>query len=157
MLNFAKMMIIGAGSFMAITNGSQAQVFYAGEDANLSRAERAMRTGDLETASQYYKRAVNTDPGIERLVPALNNYCAVDYAIGNLDAAEKACTRALREDRQYWRAYVNRGNVRAALGKTLEARADFDKALRLKPNSKVALAALARFEKGPDVLVASNK
>lgn len=155
MFKFAKGLVIGAGALIATSTAAQAQVFYAHEDTNLTRAESAMRAGDLENASKYFKRAVNTNLGVERLVPALNNYCAVDYAIGNLEAAENACTRAIREDRQYWRAYVNRGNVRAALGKKDEARADYEKALRLKPGSAVAKAAFEQFVSGREVLVAS--
>jgi tetratricopeptide (TPR) repeat protein len=155
MIRFAKGLVIGAGTFIAASTMAQAQVFYVNEDTNLQRAEGAMRAGDLENASKYFKRAVNANLGVERLVPALNNYCAVDYAIGNLEEAEKSCTRALREDRQYWRAYVNRANVRASLGKNDQAHADYQKALRLKPDSIVAKAAFEKFVTGKDVLVAS--
>jgi len=154
MLHIVKNIAIAAGVIFAVSSTSQAQVIYGHENSNLTRANSAMMAGELETASQHFRRAVKANLGSERLVPALNNYCAVEYAINNLENAEKVCSQAIGEDRRYWRAYVNRGNVRTALGKLDAARADYEKAVKLKPNSKMAREALASFQKPNPTLLA---
>lgn len=154
MLHIVKNVAIAAGVMFAVSSTSQAQVIYGHENSNLTRANSAMMAGELETASQHFRRAVKANLGPERLVPALNNYCAVEYAINNLENAEKVCSQAIGEDRRYWRAYVNRGNVRTALGKLDAARADYEKAVKLKPNSKIAREALASVQKPNPTLLA---
>lgn len=154
MSHFVKNIAVAASVIFAVSTGGQAQVIYGHENTNLSRANSAMMAGDLEVASLNFKRAIKANLGSERLIPALNNYCAVEYAINNLESAEKICSEAIGKDRRYWRAYVNRGNVRAALGKMDAARADFEKAVKLKPGSRLAQNALASFQKPTPNLLA---
>lgn len=116
MFRMIKAVTVMAGVLLVSTGASQAQVIYGQENSNLTRANQSMMAGDLESASKYFRRAVKANLGHERLVPTLNNYCAVEYAIGNFENAEKVCSEAISNDRRYWRAYVNRANVRAALG-----------------------------------------
>lgn len=123
---------------------AQAQTYYMGKDSNIERGTKAMMKGNLETASRYLGRAAQTDLGHDRLVPVLNNLCAVDYALGKLESAEAACSRAISEDRHFWRAYVNRGNVLKAKGQFDAARDDYAKAVRLNPNGELPKRALAR-------------
>lgn len=146
MFRMVKVGAVLAGVLMATSVSSQAQVIYGQENSNLTRANQSMMAGDLEAASKYFRRAVKANLGGEQLVPALNNYCAVEYALGNLENAEKACSEAISNDRRYWRAYVNRANTRAELGDKEGAAADYDKALSIKPNSKIAAAAFASFQ-----------
>ncbi len=158
MLHFAKKVAVVAGVMLTVSTASQSQVIYGHENPNLKRATSAMMAGELEVASKYFKRAVRGDLGAQRLIPALNNYCAVEYAIENLENAEKVCSQAIAEDRRYWRAYVNRGNVRTALGRLDEARADYEKAVKLKPNSRIARDALANVQKpNPSLLADANQ
>lgn len=158
MLHFAKKVAVVAGVMLTVSTASQAQVIYGHENTNLKRATSAMMAGELQVASKYFRRAVKANLGAERLIPALNNYCAVEYAIANLENAEKVCSQAIAEDRRYWRAYVNRGNVRTALGKLEEARADYEKAVKLKPNSRIAREALANIQKpNPNLFAETNQ
>lgn len=154
MFRMVKAVTVIAGVLLVSTGASQAQVIYGQENSNLKRATQSMMAGDLEAASKYFKRAVKANLGPERLVPALNNYCAVEYAIGNFENAEKVCSEAISNDRRYWRAYVNRGNARAALGNVDGANADYDKALSIKPNSRIAADALAKFQAQNGTLLA---
>lgn len=154
MLHFVKNIAVAASVMFTVSAAGQTQVIYGHENTNLTRANSAMMAGDLETASLNFKRAIKANLGSERLIPALNNYCAVEYAINNLENAEKICSEAIGEDRRYWRAYINRGNVRAALGKLDAARADFEKAVKLKPGSRLAQDALASFQKPNPTLLA---
>lgn len=146
MFRMIKAVTVMAGVLLVSTGASQAQVIYGQENSNLTRANQSMMAGDLESASKYFRRAVKANLGQERLVPTLNNYCAVEYAIGNLENAEKVCSEAISNDRRYWRAYVNRANVRAALGNAEGAATDYDKALSIKPNSRIAADAFAKFQ-----------
>lgn len=142
MLQFAKTLTVAATALLTISTTGQAQVIYGHENTNLTKANKAMIAGELETASKYFRRAVKADLGQEKMIKALNNFCAVEYAIGNYESAEKVCSKAIGEDRRYWRAYVNRGNARVALGNTVDAKLDYERAVKLKPNSRIAKNAL---------------
>lgn len=155
MFRYVKTMTIALGAMVALSSASQAQVIYGAQDSNLTRAMSAIKAGEFERAATYYKRAVRTDLGTARLVPALNNLCAVEYAIGNYNEAEKACSLAIGEKRSFWRAYVNRGNARVALGKNEAAHKDFLKAVKFNPKANIAKNALAQFESSQATLLAS--
>ncbi|WP_262695462.1 tetratricopeptide repeat protein [Kordiimonas aquimaris] len=155
MFRYVKTLTIAIGTMVALSSVSHAQVIYGAQDSNLTRAMSAMKAGEFESAATYYRRAVRTDLGAARLVPALNNLCAVEYAIGNYSKAEKACSEAIGENRHYWRAYVNRGNARVALGNDEAAHKDFLKAVKFKPGASIAKNALAQFESKQATLLAS--
>ncbi|NVJ70722.1 MAG: tetratricopeptide repeat protein [Alphaproteobacteria bacterium] len=131
-------------ALIGFSTAANAQTFYMNENRDIKRGTEAMKQGDLEGASRYFRRAASRDIGAERLVPVLNNLCAVDYAQGKLDSAEEACTRAIAEDRHFWRAYVNRGNVLKAKGHFAQAHQDYAKAVKLKPGSDMTQRALAK-------------
>lgn len=154
MFRYAKVVLVSVGAFVALASTAQAQVIYGHENTNLTRANQAMMAGELEVASRYFRKAVKANLGHEKLVPALNNYCAVEYALGNFENAEKVCSEAISEDRRYWRAYVNRGNARAAIGQLEQAKADFERAVKIKPNSKIANNALASLQRTGGTLLA---
>lgn len=146
MKTLTKTLIAGiALTASVLPQAASAQTLYMLHDRDLQRGTEAMLAGELETASKYLRRATKKDLGPLRLVPALNNLCAVDYALGKLESAEQACTRAIAEDRYFWRAYVNRGNVGKSLGDYQRAKADYEKAVRLKPDADLPKRALARF------------
>jgi len=144
--------VLAVASFSAAAN---AQTYYAGPDRNIERGTEAMMQGDLETASKFFHRAADSNLSKGRLVPLLNNLCAVDYALGKLDSAQEACTRAIAEDRRFWRAYVNRGNVLKAKGDYSDAHRDYAKAVSLKPKSGIAQRALARLQEEQPKLFAA--
>lgn len=154
MFRFVKVMSVALGTILAVSTVSQAQVIYGHENSNLTRANQAMMAGEFETASRYFGRAVRANLSDEKLISALNNYCAVEYALGNFEKAEKVCTKAIGEDRRYWRAYVNRGNARAALGQIDDAKRDLERAVALKPNSRIANEALLSFQNSKGTLLA---
>lgn len=154
MFRYAKVFSVIVGALFAVTSATHAQVIYGHENSNLTRANQAMMSGEFEAASKYFGKAIRANLGQEKLIPALNNYCAIEFALGNFENAEKVCSKAIGEDRRYWRAYVNRGNARAALGQLDEARADYERAVKLKPNSKIAANALASFHQTNGTLLA---
>ena len=154
MFRIVKVAALVAGAMIVASGASQAQTIYGHENSNLTRANTAMMAGDFESASKYFGRAVKANLGEERLVPALNNYCAVEYALGRYENAEEVCSIAIGEDRRYWRAFVNRGNARSALGKLEEAKADFERAIDINPKSKIANSALISFQAKNGTLLA---
>lgn len=133
-------------TFVGLAAPAEAQVFYMNKNTNYVQADKAMRAGDLDKASRLFKRAIKGSLHGEQLLAAYNNLCAVDLARGALKSAEKACSGAIAENRLYWRAYVNRGHVRSAMGQQDLALKDLQKALKLKPNSKLAQRVLARVQ-----------
>lgn len=155
MLRLMKVITIAAGALLIGTSASQAQVIYGQENSNLSRANQAMMAGDFERASKYFARATRANLGHEKLVSALNNHCAIEYAIGSFDNAVKVCSEAISEDRRYWRAYVNRANAYSALGQNDAAQKDYERALEIKPNSRIAAEAFASFQKQETTLLAA--
>lgn len=157
MFQFAKTITVAAGVLLTLGSASHAQVIYGQENSNLKRANAAMMAGEFESASKYFRRAVRANLGQEKLISALNNYCAVEYAVGNMENAEEVCSNAIKNDRRYWRAYVNRGNVRAALGKLELAKSDYERAVELKPNSGIANRALASFQNSNGTLFAEAR
>jgi len=158
MMTFTKTLIAGAVLAAAgLSQGADAQTLYMRHDRDMQRGNAAMLAGDLDAAAKYLRRAAKKDLGPQRLVPTLNNLCAVDYALGNLDSAEEACSRAIGEDRYFWRAYVNRGNVRKARGDYQSAQADYEKAVRLKPGADMPKRALARLISEQPKLVAEAR
>ncbi|NVJ98316.1 MAG: hypothetical protein HWE25_09195 [Alphaproteobacteria bacterium] len=158
MLNGSKKLIAGVALAVAgLSVGANAQTLYMQKNRNMERGMEAMMAGDLEGASRYLARAAKADLGKPRLLPVLNNLCAVDYALGKLDSAEEACTRAIAEDRFFWRAYVNRGNVFKAQGRFEDAQADYAKAGRLKPESSLPGKALARLKEEQPKLFADAR
>lgn len=150
----AKLLAIGLG-IAAFGGAANAQVLYMAKDLNYEKAMSALKSGDLETASLHLHKAASFDIGAERLLPVLNNLCAVEYALGRLDSAEAACDRALSEDRHYWRAYVNRGNILKARGNLDGARADYARAVKLSGGADLPVELLARLDSGEERLVAN--
>ena len=146
--------VLGAA---VISTGASAQVIYVENNRNVERGTAAMMKGDLENASKYYRRAARANLSTERMVAVLNNLCAVDYALGNLEKAEEACDDAIGLDRRYWRAYVNRGNVHKAQGDVESAHKDYARAVEIKPNGELPKRALARLiSEQPRLLAKAN-
>ncbi|MFC3050831.1 tetratricopeptide repeat protein [Kordiimonas pumila] len=144
MIHSFKNVIIASGlGLMSLTAASHAQVYYFEEDPNVHKAELAVRAGDLIKAAQYYSRAARSVSGEERLLPVLNTLCIVEYANGNFEAAIEACTKAVKTDRKYWQAYLNRGNAKRALGDMDGAVSDYNKAKKLNPKTALVNEALA--------------
>ena len=161
MLKISKIAAV-AGLLVAVsgvTVGAEAQAtktLYLSENGNLERGMQSLRQGNLKQAARHLRRAVRADLGAERLAPALSNLCAVEYVLGELDAAEKHCSQAIGEDRHFWRAYVNRGNVHKAKGSYDAAHADYRRAADISSNDLTAQA-LASLEADHDRLVAEAK
>lgn len=140
---------------MALTGAASAQTLNFNNNSTLERAGKALLAGKLETARTHYKRALRSNLAAKDIAPAYNNLCAIEFTLGNAEAAEAACSNAIGEDRRYWRAYVNRGNARVALGLEDQARSDFEKAVEIKPKAQVAVRALARINEPSERLLAS--
>lgn len=131
----------------AVTSTVEAQVYHVEQNYNLGQASKAIAKGNLEGGARYLRRAVRTSLAPEQLETALTDLCAIDYHLGKLNSAEKACSRALRVNRKSWKAYYNRGHVRRALGEAGAAEADYLKAEKIAPEElriRKALAAVSK-------------
>lgn len=154
--------VAAAGVMLAVSGVSfhaeaqSTKTLYLSENGNLERGMKSLQQGNLVLAVKHLRRAVRADLGTERLVPALSNLCAAEYALGDLDMAEKHCNEAIGEDRHYWRAYVNRGNVHKAKGRREAAHADYLRAESISSND-LTVKALASLEPNPERRVAQAK
>lgn len=155
MKSLVKNLMITGALGLTIAGASSAQTLVFHNNSAVERAGQALQAGNLEKARVLYKRATRSNLAEGERAPVYNNLCAVEYALGNFEAAETACDNAIGEDRRYWRAYVNRGNARTQLGKKQDARLDYEKAVRIRPSSKVANRALARFDAEAKTLLAA--
>ncbi|WP_417460994.1 hypothetical protein [Kordiimonas sp.] len=149
--------LVFAVSVVSVNAEAQStKTLYLSENGNLERGMESLRQGNLKSAAKHLRRAVRADLGTERLVPALSNLCAVEYALGELASAEEHCSRAIGEDRHFWRAYVNRGNVYKAKGSYEAAHADYRRAEDISSND-LTVSALASLEADHNRLVAEAK
>jgi lipoprotein NlpI len=104
--------------------------------------DRCTFVGEISKADQSIAachRLLN-DPkltGPNRAV-ALSNRCGWWWAKKDSDRALSDCNEAIRADRAYAPAYVNRGNVYLNKADFERAFADFNEAIRLDPNYAVA-------------------
>ncbi|MDO6788604.1 type IV pilus biogenesis/stability protein PilW [Cobetia marina] len=103
------------------------------------------RQGENVLADDYFKQSIASDPSFTR---ARNNYAAFLYSRGEYVAAceqlEKA-TQDLTYDNR-GQLYTNLGRCQLQLGKTSEARANFDRAVKINPREAEAWLAKARME-----------
>lgn len=146
MISKTKSVVLSVALSLTVFSGVvEAQIIQVSPNYNLTRATQAVKKGEFPTARKYLLRASKDSLSNQQLSSALTDLCGIDYALGNLESAEKACNRAIRVDRKNWRTYFNRGAVLRALGRKGAAEADYVKAAELKPNDariKDALATL---------------
>ncbi|NVJ97523.1 MAG: hypothetical protein HWE25_05180 [Alphaproteobacteria bacterium] len=109
------------------------QIFYMNPDRNIALGQRAMAAGDYETAVSHFSKAATGNLSTEHMAIVQNSLCASLYFQGEYERAAEACTDAIAEDGRYWKAFVNRGNARKALGDTRSALADYCAAHALSP------------------------
>lgn len=140
-----KSVIVGVTLAMtSVSAGAEAQIFQIEGNYNLSRAAKFVKQGELTSARKYLRRAVRDSLSDSQMTSALADLCGIDYTLGKLESAEKACDRAVRVDRKNWRAYFNRGYVLQALGKKEAAENNFVRASKLNPGEVRVQEVLAK-------------
>lgn len=133
MFLWASVLLLALGIWAAEAQ-AQAQVFHITQDRALLKGNKAMQAGEIEEALTHYRKAVRKDLTVEERTMAFNSICAAEFVLGNAEAAAEACTAAIDGDDRYWKAFVNRGNARKALGDNEGAVADYCRALDLRPS-----------------------
>ncbi|XP_064091923.1 RNA polymerase II-associated protein 3-like isoform X1 [Macrobrachium nipponense] len=129
---------------------------------SLSKKERAVKLKDegnkhysnnrLEDAIAKYTQGMALDP-TNPILPA--NRAMAYIKLEKYEAAELDCSRCLKLDPSYIKAYLRRGTSRLKLGKIQRATEDFQKVLELEPWNKDAKKELENIAKQIDV--SSNK
>ncbi|TNE61900.1 MAG: tetratricopeptide repeat protein [Alphaproteobacteria bacterium] len=112
---------------------AQSLTLHVTRDYYLDHGDRALAAGETLKAADYFRKALRKNLSADERIAAQNSLCAAEFILGNYDAASEACTAAIRADGGYWKAYVNRGNARNALGDTEGAIADYCEAKALEP------------------------
>lgn len=112
---------------------ADSQIFYINPDRNIAQGQKAMAAGDYETAVRHFNRAASGNLASEHKAIVQNSLCASLFFQGDYESAQEACTTAIEEDGRYWKAFVNRGHARKALGDLGGALADYCQANALSP------------------------
>lgn len=101
----------------------------------LDRSAAAIVAEDFRTGLVHSRDLVAL-PHLTRTQQAVayTHLCINLSQIGRSTEALRACDEAVARDAGAWGAYVNRGNVRSAVGDRLAARADYRKAKSLSPS-----------------------
>ncbi|XP_066989271.1 RNA polymerase II-associated protein 3-like isoform X2 [Macrobrachium rosenbergii] len=131
---------------------------------SLSKKERAVKLKDegnkhysdsrLEDAVAKYTQGMALDP-TNPILPA--NRAMAYIKLEKYEAAEVDCSRCLKLDPSYIKAYLRRGTSRLKLGKIQRATEDFRKVLELEPWNKDAKKELENIEKQKDVSLNKEK
>lgn len=100
--------------------------------------------GDLSTAENYLRKAIQNDPNLK---PAWLNLGLVVAASGRLSEGFEAFLKAGSEGE----AHANMAFVLSAQGKASEAKAEYRKALTIEPGLTSARTALERLENPPKI------
>jgi len=124
---------VGAVQLFAVPAHAQSQTIYVSTDRAVDRAQQAMAEGQMEVALAYFRKAEDRNISAENRVIVQNSICAVAFKLGAYAEAETSCSQAIDGDETYWKAFVNRGNVRRASGNITGAISDYCEAIRLSP------------------------
>lgn len=130
-------------------------------DAYAALARQARAEGDAEAAKVYFERALADYQDALAVNPAygagLNNLGYMLYKdLGRPEEGKHYLDRLLAEDpRDFW-GYMNRGAIYEGLGQPEKAGADYDAALKLKPESHLVHYRLGVFLLGQGRLADSE-
>lgn len=119
---------------------AQTQILRFTENDALRQAREAISDGRLEDAARHAMRLRDRLNGPrpiaarESLVlEATTLLCATERLIGDFEAAEAECDRAIALAPRDWRGYVNRGALYLESNREADALRDFERAARLAP------------------------
>ena len=152
--------ITAAGMTLAlgsVAQASDAETYYLRHNTDLKEGMRALKAGELETASTYLKKAAQSDLKKAHKSSVLNNLCAVDNALERFDSAKEACDSAIKVDRYNWRAWVNSGHVAKAMGEYDLAMKNYRRATRLGGDKHMISEAVASLKIATTPVFASAK
>jgi protein O-GlcNAc transferase len=99
-------------------------------------------TGRLDTALEYFKKAVAVTP----TATFLNNIGVLYYNLRRFNDAVAAYKQAVEIDPQYADAWANLGNSLKDLHQPVQAEKAYEKALAIKPDSGWALSCMAHIQ-----------
>lgn len=93
--------------------------------------DAAFKAGGFDLALGHYAEALKLDPEWDLMNAVLHcNRAAAHMALRRYEAAREDCAHALRRKPDYWKAYLRRARALRALGRWVEAVADYEAYLR---------------------------
>ncbi len=141
---------IALGLFCASQGDALAEEYYRSAielrpksvEAHYNLAMHLQERGDLDEALATYDRILELDPN-NATAPFNQGFIHLEFR-ADYAAADSAFTEALIRLPNYQQAYFNRGLARESLDRLEEALADYNEALRLKPDYTEAALAKGR-------------
>ena len=127
---------------MGIETGPKLEVIFQTPDI-LRQAREAIIYGEVEKARELYGRALTRDLSENQRARSHNGMCVVHILERAFDDALEHCNMAIRIRPNDWRFYNNRGNIYLETGALEAAIGEYERGLKLSPQSEVIRRNLA--------------
>lgn len=135
-------LLLGLLGVLAITAPAQAQrvTLLLQDDQLLKNGRNAVHSGNLEKAMFYYEQALKRASLSKLELMAVHNGLCVTYMyLERFEEAIVQCKESLNLQSNKWDTMNNLGTVYLLMGNYPEAIRVYEKALRMKPKSKILL------------------
>ena len=104
---------------------------------SIERGREFLKKGHIQAAIKQYEMGLRAGLGSTDLKDAHNDLCVAYYFLAKYKKALKHCDEAIRLVPNHWIHYNNRANIYLMQGELTQAKRDYQKALKLHPNSDV--------------------
>lgn len=136
-------LLLGLLGVLAITTPAQAQSvqLLLEDDQLLKNGRNAVHSGNLEKAMFYYEQALKREKSLSRIeMTAVHNDLCVTYMyLERFEEAIVQCKASLNIQSNKWETMNNLGTVYLVMGNFPVAINIYERALRMKPKSKILL------------------
>jgi tetratricopeptide (TPR) repeat protein len=111
------------------------------DDQLLKNGRNAVHSGNLEKALFYYEQALKREKSLSRIemIAVHNDLCVTYMYLERFEEAIVQCKASLNIQSNKWETMNNLGTVYLVMGNFPEAIRVYEKALRMKPKSKILL------------------
>lgn len=135
-------LLLGVLSVLTIAAPAQSQSIslLLEDDQLLKNGRKAVHSGNLEKAMFYYEEALKRN-SLSRLelVDVHNGLCVTYMYLEHFEKAIVQCRESLKIQSNKWDTMNNLGTVYLVMGNFNEAIKIYEKALKMKPKSKILL------------------
>ena len=138
----AAAMILVPGAAVAFTMEIQLH-----SSKSIERGRDFLKKGHIQAAIKQYEIGLKGGLGSTDLKDAHNDLCVAYYFLAEYEKALEHCDEAVRLVPNHWIHYNNRASIFLMQGELTQAKRDYQKALKLHPNSDVIAKNIALADK----------
>ena len=121
----------------AFVTAASADTIYLNTSGPVAKGAAALKAGNLDEAIRLSLKATKKSQPAKRRAVAHNNLCIAYYLKRDYDEAVGHCDASIRAKRNFWQAYVNRGNAYLEMGDADRAVGDYERARKINPKLDV--------------------